>query len=125
MRTKYLLVFMGFIFFLSCSKPLSPQPYLLNQNRNASCQQELEESIGKLINAKHLKLSTDAFSKQSFVYLSNQKSDILGHSTIINDLNGRKRILLYKKNKHLYVGTSGEKDNILKSQALKNCVPAI
>ena len=122
MRTNYLFIFMGTILFFSCAKPVSPHPYVLHKNRTTLCQETLEKSIATLINAKHLQLSQDAFSKKPFLYLTNQKSNILGHSSIINDLNGRKKLLLYKKANSLYVATSDKKGNILKSHVVKNCL---
>ena len=105
----------------SCSTALKPEPHLLSKARSNTCQEALEKNIATLIQAQHLHLSHDVFSQKSTLYLTNQKKNILGQSLIVNDINGRKKSLLYRQEKHLFVATLNNKGEILNSKELKTC----
>lgn len=117
--TKHLSVLILSLFMLSCSGS-KPKPYLLSEAKTNLCQNELEATISELINAKNFHLSKDAFSQKSSLYLTNQKRRVLGQSTITNDLNGRKKLMLYRENKFIYIGLMKE-ENLLKSKRLFSC----
>lgn len=123
MPTKNRLFLLGImaLFMGACSSSLKPEPSLLSKERTHGCQEELEKSIATLIHAQKIHLSTDVFSKNSSLYLTNQKMNIFGQSRIINDITGRKKILLYKNSNRLYIATVNNKEEILKSKELKSC----
>ena len=121
MPIKYLLLSTALL-MLSCSNhSIKPQPSLLNKHRTNACQEELEQTIATLIHAQHLQLSRDVFSKNASLFLTNQKRNAFGSSPIINDLHGRKELLLYTKKQSLYVGARDKEGNILQSKQLSSC----
>lgn len=109
------------LLFIACSSHNKPRPYMLDENRTSSCQNEIEQTISTLIHAKNLQISKDIFSKTSLLNLTNRKNGALKPSPIFNDRRGRKTLLLYKQKNHLYLGLINEKKDILKSKALKEC----
>jgi len=118
---KNLFLSLTFLLLSACSSNSEPKPYLLDEKRTSSCQNEIEQTISELIYAKNLKISEDVFSKESSLHLTNKKDGILKQSPIFNDLNGRKTLLLYKQNNDLYLGLIDEKKDISKTQKLKKC----
>ena len=65
-------LFLFLMFLLSaCASNSEPQPYLLNEKRTKSCQNEIQQNISELIYAKNLKISEDVFSKESSLHLTN------------------------------------------------------
>ncbi len=98
------------------------QPALIDARDN-SCQDELKKTISKLINAHSLEISSDAFSKESYLYLTNHKRDdfLLQPSKLQNDLGGRKTLFLYIESDDLYIGLVDFKKNIIKKEKLQSC----
>jgi len=82
---------------------------------------EIEETISSLIDAKNLTISKDVFSKTSSLHLTNQKNGILFPSPLLNDLRGRKTLLLYKSSNDIYIGLMNEEKSIIKSKKLTKC----
>lgn len=119
---KNLFLFSTLTFLLSaCTSNSEPQPYILDKSRTSSCQNEIQQSISKLIQAKNLKISEGVFSKESSLHLTNKKDSALSPSPIFNDLGGKKTLFLYKQNGDVYIGLVNEKKDILKTKKLKEC----
>ncbi len=110
------------LFFTACSLNSKVQPYTLDKERSDACKNELKQTISSLIDARNLSISEDIFSTTSLLYLNNQKNGILIKSPIINDLKGRKTLMLYKKDNKLYIGLINQKKEILKAKKLQKCL---
>jgi len=107
--------------FTACAKDSKPQPSTVSKNRTSSCQEEIRATVSALIEAQNLTISEDVFSQVSTLEVNNQRADIFGHRAIVNDRNGRKRLLMYRENSSLYIGLINQKEEILKSKKLQYC----
>ena len=121
MPTKIFSLSLLVLILSSCGVKHSIEPYTLKEKRTDSCQMEIEETISSLINAKNLTISKDVFSKTSSLHLTNQKNGILFPSPLLNDLRGRKTLLLYKSSNDIYIGLMNEEKSIIKSKKLTKC----
>jgi len=108
------------LLFSACSLNSKPTPYLL-QTRSSSCQEEIKQVVSTLVHAQNLTISEDVFSKDSSLYLTNKRDGALISSPIVNDLGGRKTLLLYKKNNSLHIGLLNRKKEIVESKKLLVC----
>jgi len=111
----------GLFFSNGCSFKGSIVPVQIDVDRTQACQSELEETIRTLIGAKHLKLSADIFAGDSYLYLSNQRGTLLSPSPIYNYPNGRKKLMLYKREELFYIGLLDKDDKISKEKKLLHC----
>jgi hypothetical protein len=112
----------GLFFANGCSlKNSTITPAKITTERTKICQNEIEESVRTLIEAQHLTLSADVFSSDSYLYLTNQKGRLLKPSPIYNYPNGRKKLMLFKKDEALYIGLLDKADKIVKENKLLHC----
>jgi len=111
----------GLFFSHGCALKSKAIPATISLDRTQGCQNELEETVGTLINAQHLTLSKDIFATDAYLYLTNQKGTLLKPSPIYNYPNGRKKLMLFKREESVYIALLDKDDKIDKEKKLLHC----
>jgi hypothetical protein len=118
----FTLGFHALLGFSATPKVVLQKDFVLIDEKNQICHQELERKIKKILNISHFKLSKSAFSKDPHLFLTNQKEELFSHKSPLQGYAGAHKIfLLHKKNNHLYISLVDSKDKPLKSELLKDC----
>lgn len=108
--------------FSSQPKEISDNDFLLLGEKSKECQEELERKIEKILDISSVKISKNAFIKDSHLYLTNQKAELFTHKNPMQGYAGSEKIfLLYSKKGELFISLVDHKNKPLNTEILNIC----
>ncbi len=118
----FLVIGLNTIFAYSAQpKIIEPAQFAIIVDKTLSCQKTLEHTIKTILDVSSIKISKDAFTKESHLYITNQKITSLSENPMQGYEGGNKIFLLHLKNGACFISLVDSKNKPLSSHKIEGC----
>ncbi len=118
----FLAVAVNTIFaYSSQPKIVAHEQFAIISDKTPSCKKSLEDTIKKILDIPSVKISNEVFTKESHLFLTNQKNRPMIDNPLHGYEGGNKIFLLHIKDEKCFISLVDHKNKPLSSLRINSC----